>query len=285
MKITILNKYALKYLIICFLVTILFFDAFAQKEKKTREKVYKMNYWVDVPVTAGLFVTHYFGFQALSNKTIPTPDQINALNKNDIWWFDKVALYQDVSKMDQAREISDLGLKIAGIMPVLLFIDKKIRKDWYDIILLYLETQAVAQNAYLVGGPLFINRYRPFTYYDELSMDSRASKGSTDSWFSGHTSTTSTASFFMAKVISDYHPELGGKKWLVFAAAAVPPAIVGIYRIKALKHFPTDVIMGTTVGAAVGILIPHFHKVIKNKDLSVVPFSGRHTGLAMSYRF
>ncbi len=194
-------------LIFLFLVS----SVYGQKEKTKRAKVYKMNYWVDAPVTAGLFVTHYFGFQILSNKPIPTPDQINALNKSDVWWFDRMALYQDVSYMDQAREISDWGLKIAGVMPVLLFLDKKIRKDWYDIILLYLETQAVAQNTYVLGGPLFTKRYRPFTYYNELSMDSRASDGSTDSWFSGHTSTTSTASFFMAKVISDYHPELGGK--------------------------------------------------------------------------
>ena len=64
----------------------------------------------------------------------------------------------------------------------------------------------------------------------------------------------------MAKVISDYHPELGRKKWLVFAAAIIPPAIVGWYRIRALKHFPTDVLLGYLVGAAVGILVPELHK-------------------------
>jgi membrane-associated phospholipid phosphatase len=91
----------------------------------------------------------------------------------------------------------------------------------------------------------------------------------------------------MAKVMSDYHPELGNKKYWLYAAALVPPAFVGIYRIKALKHFPTDVIMGTAVGAAVGILIPHFHKLAmrKNKDLSVVPFAGGYSGLAFSYKF
>ena len=188
--------------------------------------------------------------------------------------------------MDNARDVSDWGLRIASIMPFLLLIDKKIRKDWYDIILLYLETQAVAQNAYLLGGPLFVNRYRPFAYYDELTMEAKTGNGTTDSWFSGHTSTTSTASFFMAKVLSDYHPELGGKKWLLYGAALIPPAFVGIYRIKALKHFPTDVIMGTAVGAAVGILIPHFHKITrKNEDLSIVPFAGAYTGLAFSLKF
>lgn len=267
------------------MVTILFFDAFAQKEKKPRKKVYKINYWVDPPVTVALLGTYYFGMQSIANRDNPTASQINALNKKDVWFFDRVALYQDVSQMDNARNISDWGLKIATVMPVLLLIDRKIRRDWYDIALLYAETQTVALNAYMLGGPFFIERYRPFAYYDELAMEEKTGDGTVNAWFSGHTSTTSTAAFFMAKVYTDYHPELGAKKWIFFGAAIIPPAIVGFYRIKALKHFPTDVIMGAAVGAAVGILIPQFHKVIKNKDLSIVPFSGRHTGLAMSYRF
>lgn len=272
------------FLLICVLMISI---VYGQKAKKKREKVYKMNYYVDAPVTAGLFVTYYFGLRSLQDKDKLDSEQISTLNKSDVWWLDRRALYQDVSKMDNARNISDWGLRISGFMPFLLFIDRKIRQDWYDITLLYLETQAVAQNAYLLGGPLFTKRIRPFVYYDEIPLDSKTDHGTTDSWFSGHTSTTSTAFFFMAKVLSDYHPELGGKKWLLYGAALIPPAIVGIYRIKALKHFPTDVFMGTAVGAAVGILIPHLHKVTKkmNKDLSIVPFAGAYSGLALSLKF
>ena len=272
------------FLLICILM---FSVVFGQKTKKKRGKIYKMNYYVDVPVTAGLFVTYYFGLRSLQYKDKLDSEQISALNKSDVWWFDRQALYQDVSNMDNARNISDWGLRISGVMPFLLLIDRKIRQDWYDIILLYLETQAVAQNAYLLGGPLFTKRIRPFVYYDELPLEAKTDHGTTDSWFSGHTSTTSTAFFFMAKVLSDYHPELGGKKWLLYGAALIPPAIVGIYRVKALKHFPTDVIIGTAVGAAVGILIPHLHKVTKkmNKDLSIVPFAGGYSGLALSLKF
>jgi membrane-associated phospholipid phosphatase len=275
----------MKHLLLSLLLFILFSGAYAQKVKKPHEKVYKMNYWVDVPVTIGLLGTYYFGYQAIQNRANPTTDQINALSKSNVWFFDRPALYLDASKMDNARNISDWGLKIATVMPVLLLIDRKIRRDWYDIALLYAETQTVALNAYMFGGPFFIERYRPFAYYDELTMEEKTGDGTVNSWFSGHTATTSTASFFMAKVYTDYHPELGGKKWIFYGAALIPPAIVGIYRIKALKHFPTDVIMGTAVGAAVGILIPHFHKIIKNKDLSFVPFAGEYTGLAMSLKF
>ncbi len=134
---------------------------------------------------------------------------------------------------------------------------------------------------------MLTKRARPVAYYDDVPMSERTARGNTDSFFSGHTSVTATASFFMAKVISDYHPELGAKKWLLFTAALIPPAFVGYYRYRGLRHFPTDVMMGTAVGAAVGILVPHLHKITnkKNKNLSVVPYTGNYSGLLVSLKF
>ena len=97
---------------------------------------------------------------------------------------------------------------------------------------------------------------------------------------------TAGATFFMAKVLSDYHPEWGAKKWLLYAAALIPPVIVGYYRYRGFMHFPTDIMLGIGVGAAVGILTPHFHKIIrKNSDLSIVPFVGGYSGAALSLKF
>ncbi len=90
----------------------------------------------------------------------------------------------------------------------------------------------------------------------------------------------------MAKVYSDYHSELGNKKYWIFAAAVIPPSLVGYYRFKAMKHFPTDILTGFVVGATAGILIPELHR-IKNEDsgLTLIPFTGRISGLKISYQF
>ena len=264
-------------------------NTIAQDTISEKREVYKINYKIDIPVTVGMFGLNFYGLYLIGEKPNLTLDQVNTLDINDVWQFDRNALTQSYSldKSEQARTISDWGLWTSYCLPALLFIDDDIRKDWYDVLLLYFETQAINLNAYMFGGPVFTERVRPLVYYEETSMQYKLSdEGTTDAFFSGHASMAAGASFFMAKVYSDYHPELGGKKWFLFAAALIPPAFVGVYRYKGLMHFPTDIMIGTAVGAGVGVLIPHLHKNANmNKDLSIVPFTGGYSGVAISFKF
>lgn len=272
------------YFISCFILI----NIYGQDSISEHEKVYHLNYKVDIPVTVGLIAANYYGFGVLGRKPNLNAYQINSLNKNDVWAFDRRALEQDYSfsSREKALTASDWGMNITIFMPVLLFLDKKIRKDWNDIILLYVETLFIGSNMYVYTGPMITERIRPFVYYSEIPEEEKLENGATDSFFSGHTTLTATASFFMAKVITDYHPELGAKKWLLYAAALIPPTFVGYQRYKGLKHFPTDIVVGTVVGAAVGILIPHLHKINKkNKNISLVPYAGEYSGLAFKMKF
>lgn len=276
-------KKGILYLIVFFIIV----NAYGQDSKPEHEKVYRLNYKFEIPVTVGIMAINYYGFSLIKQKPTLEVSQINALDKNDVWAFDRRALEQNYSYScrQKALTISDWGMNIALSLPILLIIDKKIRKDWYDILLIYVETIAInTQLSYAV--PLITNRIRPFVYYPEIPIEEKMEWGSTTSFFSGHTSTTAAASFFIAKVISDYHPELGAKKWLLYAAAMIPPTFVGYHRYRGLKHFPTDIAIGTIVGAAVGILTPHFHKINKrNNNISLVPFTGEYSGLAFKMKF
>lgn len=262
-------------------------NTYGQRSKSEHKKVYHLNYKLEIPITAGLIAANYYGFSLLRQKPNLDPIQINSLNKNDVWAFDRRALEQNYSysSRQKALNVSDWGMNISIFMPIFLALDKKIRKDWYDILLLYVETQFVGSNLYAYAGPMFTKRIRPFVYYSEIPMEMKLGNGTTDSFFSGHTTWTATASFFMAKVISDYHPELGANKWLLYAAAMIPPTFVGYHRYRGLKHFPTDIAVGTIVGAAVGILIPHFHKITRNNNISLVPYTGEYSGLAFRMKF
>ena len=250
-------------------------------------RIYRLNYKTEIPLTAGMFGLNVYGFYLLSEK--PTLDiiQINALDMNDVWAFDRHVFSQSHPAPSHVYTISDIGLWTSYVLPALLFIDKEIRDSWLDITIMYLETQSVNLNVYVWGGPVFTHRVRPLVYFEEESMEYKLGKGTTDSFFSGHVSMTAGASFFIAKVLNDYHPEWGSKKWLVFGAALIPPAFVGYYRYRGFMHFPTDLILGFAIGATVGVVVPQFHKLTRKraKNVSIVPFTGRYTGVSLSMQF
>ncbi len=219
-------KKGLLFIMIC----LVFIETNGQDSIPVRKKVYSLNYKFEIPLTAGLYAFNYYGFVQLRQKPTLDTFQIISLDKNDIWAFDRKAVLQSASQRFQSQKISDWGMNISIFMPVLLFLDPEIRESWFDIALLYFETQAINSNLYTWAGSMPTVRKRPFVYYDEVPFDEKLETGTTDSFFSGHSSWAAGASFFMAKVLSDYHPELGAKKWLLFAAALIPPAFVGYYR-------------------------------------------------------
>jgi membrane-associated phospholipid phosphatase len=46
----------------------------------------------------------------------------------------------------------------------------------------------------------------------------------------------------------------------MWTSAALIPAITGLCRYGAGKHFFTDILVGYAIGSAVGILVPQLHK-------------------------
>ena len=94
---------------------------------------------------------------------------------------------------------------------------------------------------------------------EKTALESKQTFTAGASFFSGHTSCVASNSFFAARVFSDYYPE---SKWkpVVWGAAIALPAVTGYLRVKAGKHYPSDVIAGYAVGAAVGYFVPKLHR-------------------------
>ena len=247
--------------------------------------VYNVNPYIDGAITVGAALTNHWGMVIVDRKAPLDSAEIASLDANDINRFDRSATEQDADYMYRAWDISDVGMRGSFMLPVLLLLDKEIRQDWAPLLLLYLQTEAIAGNLWSWGSAMHIDRIRPLVYHPDVSYEDKTFVRNKNSFYSGHTSTSAAASFFVAKVYCDYHPELGNKKFIFYGLALIPPAITGFYRYKGMKHFPTDVLTGMAVGAATGILVPHLHKHRKNKNLTLVPVTGRYTGLAMSLTF
>lgn len=245
-------------------------SATAQKDSA----VYRVNAWVDAPLIAAGTTGFITGMRAQNAKPSLALSELGALSNYRVPAFDRMALRIDPSGQERAMRISDRVMYGTLAAPGLLLLDGRVRKEWLNVYSLYVETAALTSGmqAWSCVGA---GRYRPIAYIESATLDQRMDQRNSNSFYSGHTANTAMASFFMAQVISDMHPELGQKKWWLYGAATIPPAVVGYYRIQAGKHFPTDVLTGALMGAATGILVPVLHRTnLCNGHLSVVPSVG-----------
>jgi membrane-associated phospholipid phosphatase len=259
-------------------------NLFSQVKDSIYNKVYHYKPSIDIPVTSVAVLTAYWGWMTVDKKPPLDSLTIIGLDANNINGFDRSAATQDAEFAPISRNISDVTLALSNMMPFFLMLDKRIRQDWGEVLLLFLETQAIVGNLYSWGSVVHIDRIRPLVYNPGISWDEKIGIRTKNAFYSGHTSTSASASIFAAKIYCDYHPELGNRKYLVYSLALVPPVLTGYFRYKGLKHFPTDVLTGLIVGASTGFLIPHLHKITP-PNLSIVPFAGPVNGLAMSYTF
>jgi membrane-associated phospholipid phosphatase len=247
---------------------------------------YHINYWVTGGIIIAGTVIEKIGIHLVTSKSEISIAELQTLNRNDISAIDRWALDFDPTKRDYYEKLSTQLAVIGVLLPVLTMLDHNIRRDWMDVLMIYLETQAITNNLYLLSpiGPTFQNRFRPVVYYDAVPIAERSRPFNRGSLYSGHTASIAEASFLTAKIYCDYNPELGWNKYLVYGAAAIPPLLMSYFRLRALRHFPTDVIIGFGVGALCGILIPEFHRLQDKNILLEAYSSSQATGIAIKWQ-
>lgn len=209
-----------------------------------------------------------------------TPEEIATLDRRIINNFDRTATFNSSLSANKA---SDILLFSSALIPLSLLAGKSARNDFGNLTILYGETVLMITGiTFLTKG--LVLRSRPLVYNEEFSLNEKQEKGARHAFFSGHTSLTTASYFFTAKVFSDYFPDSKLKPYL-WAGAVVIPALTGYLRVAAGKHYPTDVIAGYAVGAAIGFLIPHLHG--KNNTIgaeSSLSFALGATGASLTWK-
>jgi membrane-associated phospholipid phosphatase len=238
--------------------------AFCQPAKSAKkDRVYHVNYITGSIIIAGGLGTDYFAIGRIKNKPNLTQAELLALNPGVINPLDRWALRLNPSHYLMFSKLSDdIEPPIFVILPALFAFDKKIRKDWLDLLFMYCEGHVITFTFYNYSwlGPTFQNQYRPITYYSSLPLADQISGNNRNSFYSGHCASVAYTTFFLAKVYCDYHPDIGADKYLLYTAALIPPIVMGYFRVRALAHFPSDCLVGITLGAVVGIVLPELHK-------------------------
>lgn len=241
------------------LITLLFLFCFglsvlAQNNEHIQK--YKFKWGADVPIIGITVGSGAAAFFMHKNQKIITLDEINALSPSMVNKFDRSAIFNDSKG---AKITSDIFMYSASLAPALMFIDKEVRKEWKTYLPMWMEVYGMTAGLTELTKQL-VKRKRPYVYNDKLSAESKVGKDATVSFFSGHTSTTAASMFFMAKVYADLHPDSKFKP-LMWTGAALIPAITGLCRYGAGKHFFTDILVGYAIGAAIGVLVPQLHKI------------------------
>jgi membrane-associated phospholipid phosphatase len=231
---------------------------------------YRIRPWVDIPICVGSTVAIFTGLQAQNESDRLTPEELAGLKEDQVPFFDRGALHIDPTGQDASLTSSDHFLNGSAAAPLLLLLDRRVRREWLPVFTLYVEAATIT-GGIQTWGSVAVKRYRPIAYIPTATEDQRTDSRNIRSFYSGHTANAAVASFFMAKVLDDLHPELGRKRWWLYGAAVVPPALVGWYRIQGGKHFPSDVVVGGLLGAAAGVLVPELHRRIKNDHVGIVP--------------
>lgn len=181
--------------------------------------------------------------------------QIGRLDKNQIWKFDRIACnYWSPT----AKHISD-GLGGASVLLPLLFLsNQNTKKDFVAIANVSLKSLALAQA--LANVSKLGLRNRPFLYNPNAPMSEKLKSDARMSFFSAHTVTVSSSCFSFAFAYNTYFPDSKAKPFII-GSACLLPTVEGFLRVRAGKHYPTDVIVGYLVGLGSAYLMHRLYLV------------------------
>ena len=218
-----------------------------------------------------------FGLSALGESMVDgidpiTMEQIRGLDRRDVFNFDRSATYnwspEWGDRSDSYRDILVWSSLLTLSVPSLL---RGRLSQTLTVATMYLETYFVLAGVTYMTKAL-ARRKRPYVYNTDLSVEMRYGEGYDDaysSFFSGHTA----AAFAAATLLSSVFTEIYGQSiWstLLWGSTLSIAAMTGYARVKAGKHYPTDVIVGAAVGAAIGYFVPWLHKKKRNDRISLL---------------
>jgi membrane-associated phospholipid phosphatase len=187
-----------------------------------------------------------------------TAEDVDRLDREDVNAFDRGATDQwSVG----AGHASDALLYVIIPAPVALAAFGEGSEQPAVPLTMYAETMLLTNSVVgLLKGS--IHRTRPFVYNDdpEIPSDDKLTRRARLSFPSGHSANAFAAAVFTGKVYGDLYPHSGAKGWVWGAALAVATTTASL-RYVAGDHYPTDILAGAAIGAAIGYGVPRLHQV------------------------
>ena len=184
-----------------------------------------------------------------------TEDQVGVLEINRIPGID---MFSTRHLSLQADEATDKLLLASFASPFFLLLDRPGRDNFNDAALIVFQGAMI--NSGLINlTKVLVRRPRPYNYNADAPLDTKLKKSSRYSFFSGHSATTAYFAITTAKLYNDLYPNSNMRPY-VWLGAALLPAAVSYGRMRAGRHFFTDVLVGTAVGTIIALVVPTLHR-------------------------
>ncbi|MCK8493403.1 phosphatase PAP2 family protein [Spirosoma sp. RP8] len=229
-----------------------------------------------------------YGVSVLLDKAVDplTPDQVSALDRNDINAFDRPATANWNPSIAKA---SDITLYTNVALPALLTLGlKPMRQDVKTLGIMYIETLLLANGVESTVKALS-QRPRPFVFNPDVPLERKLNRDARQSFFSGHATTAFATAVFTSEVFRHYFP-YSKLKPVVWAGTLGLATATCVMRYESGRHYYTDLLAGAAFGSLVGWVIPKLHEV-KNRGkvgrrFDIQPWTnGSSTGLYTRFQF
>jgi membrane-associated phospholipid phosphatase len=222
------------------------------------------------PILDGAFIGISLGFGAVLEAVSSTgeirPQQISPnFDRSQLLWIDRHSIPAHPSTSAGPLSSAGLGAAVAFgfVDPVLSgFREGSLQTGLVDGAM-YAESMSITF-ALTNMVKLAVRRPRPGAYIEaEANRDdptfSNSNTDSTLSFFSGHASMTAAVGATASYLAFARSPSRA-RPWITLGLATALTTFVSIERVRAGKHFPTDVMAGGLAGAGIGIIVPHLHR-------------------------
>jgi membrane-associated phospholipid phosphatase len=233
------------------------------------------------PVVDGVLITTGFVFSEILGMVLSTGEIKPSLpgSTDKLLAIDRVAVTQSIDP--HAGTYSDIAIWAAYGYVLADVVHSGLRDGRNALLvdaIMYAESLTLTSMLTRITK-IAVRRPRPIDYVNCGSSDTTPGGACTNdtnlqlSFFSGHASSAgamSATATYLAFVRSGAH---SARPWITLVVGTALTAFISYERVRSGEHFPTDVIVGSMAGAAIGVLVPHFHRRphLHEKQLEVAP--------------
>lgn len=224
---------------------------------------YSLSLW-DVPLTVGAAAVSVFGSMLYSDMEKPADGDVKPRSELLPWDRPVAGRYAELpDKMsDWVAPVAVAPVALAGYA---WYNDGSV-SGFLGYTLMYAQALSIQNGLNQIARSAKLWP-RPYIYAEEGEGREAAENAKGEaygSFFSGHASAAFTTAVFTAKLFDEMNPA-SPYSGIVWATSLSLAGFVGVLRIAAGKHYPTDVVAGALVGTGVSILVLESHRVSSKK--------------------